>query len=1084
MDQKRSQISVFFILGTLLLAFVLFYYVTVGIINPDTSLFHRKNLETQFDKESLDQLIEFCMENSTKVVLTELGLNGGTLNQTDLDLHSKLFNGEKFRLLCVHVQGSKYCVNRVLTLEEMENEVEEELMSIIDQCIDFQYFIDLGYVVELGDKKFDVTIGLNEVGISLNYHISLSRHGMIVNSADFYKKISHPMGLAYKLMVDILNEETTFGSFNTKKWMYENNMLFFISQFKPYPYIVYNISTYNDDNFQFRFSLQHEDSASITGQNYFEDMVYGCCYLSNECIKNTPEYICRMKGGSYDHSNRCSCENSIYNVQVQNFRNCGFRKHGESWCETGEGVGGRDKRYYCLDGKVYQENCRDFYEEICVEYRENNLDQGVCKINRWHDCAACSTKECCENTLLRDCRWLAKNYNVIEESSTRQCIPQVAPGFRFWDGAGQDICNIGTKWAKCSGWTCGREWVQQSSNFCTHLGSCGINRNFQGTVTTSGFLITDPKYSPSPIFLNRGFILPNTKQKEILFTESISTFEMIPTMISAVLNYLDDAAARRRQVLDYSFCGLYEAPLGNSRCNQCGPDCSEFRCYSLGQDCIYSEVNGFPLCEAKTISNNEIIIGVIDEGYVYNSITIDGRQINGFELLETVGPFELIDFSIETNVPTKCKITFLPELTFTESPSIWLGEPRFSKSHNISFRLPDSLSIPLDVYNYLNITSLEEMFDLIVEANDKLKDYFDEEFIDKILLLSDFMSDKDYMTSLLRHTISGLDDNIYYVYFRCSDESGTYNINPLYLKFKIDDITPDLKSPEILLSIPNNGSFIYELPFNLSIFLDRPSECRYSEIDENYASMPYEFDCEFSPLRMSSYAGGSYLCSTLSTILSPYIRCSDNPHRIYQIPFNVIEGTQSDYNLTEYDLRTDSINIESNSVTNVNFIFEEYDLCKIGFSGFDFNLMNDLNCDRDQTNLYMNCSYNLAGGDYPGFIMCIDGINEDRNVNHESQQLIFFEDFDLFIVSYFPVYDQVIDDSVVLGLVVNKEINEHGIQCVFSYGNNEYYQLYQLGSYQYRRNIFNIDTGDYEIEFKCTDNSGNIAYASTRFIAR
>ncbi|MCB9358911.1 hypothetical protein H6503_03190 [Candidatus Woesearchaeota archaeon] len=1087
--KKRGQISVFFILGIMLLILVVFYFISSALVSPDTASFHKKNLETRFDKESLQEFIDFCLINQTEAILFDIALNGGTLNESDLELHSKLYEGKRYRILCAYVEGSQYCVNRLLTLEDIENEIAAKVVDELDSCLDLDYFRDLGYEIFTGNKSLDIKIGFDEVNLYLDYPISMTKQGIEVSIDDHMASFVHSIGMIYYVMVDILNHETTYGTFDKDDWMRKNNMLFEIAKEKPYPYITYSISdreiTKNGSPFSFRFSLQLEDKASNTGKGYVSDENYGCCYLSHSCMKSVEEITCKLKNGSYEHSNRCSCDDSIYTVDVEDFRDCGVHKHGESWCATSDGIGSRDTKFSCLDGKIIQEDCKDFHEEVCVEYSEEGMDKAICKVNRWEDCAACDSKECCENTLLRDCRWYGKTYGddiVIEESSTLQCLPIVSPGFRFWDGAGQEICNLGTKWAKCDGWTCGNEWVQHSSTSCTELGDCGINQNYRDDVTFSGFLETDPQYKPYIAFLDRGYITINSKQEDLLFTEFVSTIDLIPAMISAMLNYFDDVLSRKSEILDYSFCGLYEAPLGG-QCSKCGDDCTEYRCHSIGQNCLYDEEDGFPRCISKTANSGDIIINVPSDDYEVKTMIINGNTLRGYEHRDDVLPFELIEFNISTNVPTKCKITYYPEMEFSTSPAIWLGNPSYSTSHNISFRLPSSVDVPKQIYDSLNVSSLNELYGLFIELNDTLRDYFDDKFVKMLDKANDYLNDKDYMRELLNITISGIDKNEYYTFFRCSDESGNYNIDPIYLKYKIDDITPDLRSPQIVYSIPSNGSYLAGLPYSLTIFLDEPSECKYSDVDEGYGVMPYEFECETSEMRPSLYGGGSYSCTTNTSLTEVYIKCMDKPVQISKHEFSVAIGMQEDYNYTESEIDDAVIMIGQNSVEDVNFLMDYHDSCRIGFNGYDYGLMTDLSCIPDSFGLKMNCTHDFAGNNYDVYLMCVDGIYQERNINQESHKLTFFEDDELSIISYFPDYDAVIGDSVSIGLVVNKNIEQYGVSCGYGFHNGEFYQLYPVGYYQFRRNIHDIDAGDYDIEFKCTDISGNIAYGNTRFIA-
>jgi len=1104
-DSNRGQISIFFILGILFVILIVYAILVTDMASPETATYHRRNLEMQFDKEALDTYIDYCIVNQSGEILKEIGLNGGVFNQTDVELHSRRYEGTSYRTICVNVEGAKYCVNRIISLSDIEQEIEQALLKVLDGCIDMGYLKGKGYGVALGEKDMNVDIGANMISFSLNYPITLSNKELEVKVTDFYVTMDHEFGLIYRLVLDILNHETTDGYFDKDEWMNDNNMLFSINKYKPYPYVLYSIE--GDDGYLFNFGLEMEDTASRVGRNFVYDLEYGCCYIEQNCFKNVDEYSCRMRNGSYEHYGLCECTDHFAgDVSVQpDLLSCSGYDDGESWCENTLGVGGRGIKKSCHNGTIYIEECKDFKEEVCVDYTESGGSRAVCKPNRWEDCTRCNSKDCCENELLRDCLWKDKNYSVISESDTIQCVPKVGPGFRFWDGAGQEVCNLGTKYATCSGYYCDEEWVDFSSTFCSQLGDCGINWNFLGVLTTSGYMETDPRYDEQVIELTPPFLTKNREQEHLVFTEERESFNLIPSLISAGLNYLDDVSHRRTRILDYSFCGLWQPSLSNNQCHLCDIKgvCSEYKCYSLGDDCIYSEDDGYPNCERKSGGSQDINI-YFTSNYSYNkgSIVLSGNTLVGFDIEEPIPAYELLNFGITTSVPTKCKITYMPDLTFTETPAIWFGKPEFSMYHNVSFRLPEDITVPEKLYENLNISSIEELFNLIVENDEELRDVFEDDFADVLEGFSEFMASKDYLVSLLRLTMSGIDDNTYYTFIRCSDDSGNENEEPVYLSFTITNEYEDTEPPRLLYSIPENNSKLNIDPYELSIYVDEPAECKYSSRDEGYGVMPNDFDCETSKLKLSSVAGGSYECTTTTSILKPFIRCMDNPPDVREYIFRVTNEISEDTGnyarngtsvvLTESNLFNNTAVHLSHSGTIYPFsiILPKFNSCRVGFNGFDYGMMQDLICNEiNESSPYYaygsnNCSRGFISGDYYAYIQCIGEVPSERNMNVNSHILNFTLDGDLSIVSLFPSYDELMSTSnVPLGVVVNRNLNDHDVNCGYSMGNNgEVYQMYSYGNYQFKRNLYGVLSGGYDVLFRCIDSSGSIAEASTRFV--
>jgi hypothetical protein len=1102
-DLTRGQISIFFILSLLFILLITLFLFTLSSLTPEMGLVHKKNLETQFTRQSLESYVEYCIINESIPILKQIGLNGGTLNKTDISRNSKKYNGVNYRKLCVYIEGTKYCVNRILSVKDMEKEISQEILNNIEDCIDFKYFTDKGYKIDLGNKSLDVKITNSGVTYDLFYQIIMKIEEQEINVDKFYTTLEHPIGMAYKLVLDIINQETTKGYFNKDKWIQDNNLLFSIEKNKPYPYIIYSINT--KDNFIFNFALETEDKASRVGRNYLYDLEYGCCYIEQNCFKNTEQMTCRQKGGIYDPNINCECKEYFIGTSVNNnLKNCNEKKSGESWCENSDGIGSRDVLYSCHDGEIYIEECRDFKEEICIENIESGLSTATCKINRWNDCTRCNTIECCENDLLRDCIWMEKEYYVLRESDSGQCVPKVAPGFRFWEGVGQEVCNIGTRYALCEGYSCDKSWVEYVSKYCSLMGDCGMNKNYKNILTTSGYFNTDPVHKAIYSDRTRPFISTNKAQETLVFSDEIESIDLIPSLISAWLNYLNDVSRGRKIILDYSFCNLWQQPIENQLCHLCNENdlCSEYKCYSLGQACIYSEINGYPHCDVINENEEDFDIYLTSEyDYEESTINIAGHTLTGFNIIDQIPPYELLNLGIITSKPTKCKITYMPQLKFTETPAIWFGKPEFSKTHDVSFRLPEKIKIPEKLYENLNINSIEELYEIIIKDYDTLKDSFDSGFIDIIKKLNEFLSGKDYLIELLRLSISGIDENKYHLFLRCSDESGKENPEPVFITFRINEDYNDITPASLITSFPINNSRINNETYKLQIFLDKPAECRLSSNDKGYGAMEEDFECETTRMRLSPIGGGSYECNTITNILQPYIRCIDNPPELHQYNFNIELG----FNETDINYEINNTNIilleqmmfnntvvympEPNSLYDINMILPDYYDCRLGFNNFNYDTMYDLHCEEINTSspYYIygsnNCSKQFAPGNYTVYVLCVGEVPHNRNINSESFYLEYFLDEGLSIISLFPEYYQVIErNRVELSIIVNRDIIDYGVNCGYSIETNEIYQMYQHGTYQFKRNIYDLESGTYDVTFTCIDNTGKQDSETTTFI--
>lgn len=1130
LNSSKSQITIFIVLGLMLIILIMFFLFTTKIMMPQNALYFRTSLEMNFDTESLNALVNYCFANFTNEMVRELALNGGTFDETEINKHSKVFEGNNYRYLCVHLEGSKYCVNRILTRKDMEIEMQKALEKNMQECLDFSFMSEKGYEIITGEMKIDVKIAIDDINFILEYPILMIRGDNEIREELFYYSQKSPLGMMHRLVVDIINHETTHGFFNKDKWMNENNKMFTILKNRPYPAITYDIISKSRDrnrDFIFRFSLLRENKASGLSRLDSYDTGYGCCYINYEgsCYKNADVFSCSEKNGSYVNVATCVCSDNFRELGSgeqaisQSYKNCGDYLDGESWCLNLGGIGGRSIKYSCHDGIILEEPCEDFHGEVCIEYRHSNKLTAECKINRWEDCARCVTKDCCENAQLRDCIWHEINYdNVVEESRRIQCTPKQSPGFRFWEASGQEICNFGTSYARCQGHACDNSWVNHVAYMCSFLGDCGIKNNYLGTLTRGGYLQTSTNNVNLNYFKQKDEEINETgknlftleRQRSSLF--NVARQESIPlisTLLSAGLRFLNDAANNRRLTIDYSFCGSWQAPVRGD-CSQCGKSaipCSEYSCYSLGDNCIYFEEEGFGNCKERESLVNEIIIGFnSDLDYTIDSIEIFDKEIFGYRINQVLPPYTLIDFILNTSVETKCKITYLPNMRFTETPAIWFGDSMFSKQHKVSLRLPEKIKIPDRLYRNLGINSLEELFYLITTNDEILKEIFDNEFYSVLERLNELIENRDYIREVLNLTVSGLDNNEYYTFVRCADSSGNENEDPIFIWFKINETFVDDKPPKLLGTIPANNSVVDEL-YTLEIYLDEPAECKLDELDLLYGAMRYNFNCQNDRMQLSGLFGGSYLCSIETEILNPYIRCVDNPPVVRKYNFNLVNAentseisyyfNDSQIVLFESNMLYDGINQFENIVYlpvqnklyELNFILPDLESCRIGTNDFNFNLMYELNCEEiNELNPFfrygdINCSRSFGAGNYEISILCVGDIPEKQNINTESYSLNFNLNNILEIVSVFPEDLEVTGYYVDLGVVVNQNIVEEGVNCGYLLGNSE--ELIQMSfnsEYQFRTRLYGLERDQYNVLFVCTDKHGSLNYKEINFV--
>jgi len=176
-------------------------------------------------------------------------------------------------------------------------------------------------------------------------------------------------------------------------------------------------------------------------------------------------------------------------------------QHGETWCASQGGTdknlpGSRYFRLMCYNKEVIVEPCADYRNEICIEDEVGGFSSAACRVNQWQDCFLQTTKESCNNTDKRDCKWISGIVLSGTNSSKGTCVPINSPGFDFWNSEGDasQICASGTTQCivkyetdlfgnkECvENCECLEdEWEENLKEVCSSLGDCGNKVNFVG----------------------------------------------------------------------------------------------------------------------------------------------------------------------------------------------------------------------------------------------------------------------------------------------------------------------------------------------------------------------------------------------------------------------------------------------------------------------------------------------------------------------------------------------------------------------------------------------------------------------------
>ena len=1025
MSNSKAQVSLFIIIGlVLLLIIAMFFYIEgLQIDKIDDEL----EVDIQ-DSQSMQKYVEQCLKDVSVEAVRGLAMKGGSFDPVqwkyvnfdkgDEGGADGEIDSVKVNMLC-YADGDNPCVQTLVTKSDLEIELSKRIAFILGDCLDIGNLESQGVSIATGEKLVDPTITDGKVMISMYYPIQVSMPSTSYTVNDFSAEVDEPLGELFKLALIIMNEENTNGFFDQVEFM-ETHTDFVIKKQKPYPSTVY---TLRKDGLIFNFVIQGVDTVSQAGTSGFNmhENKYGCCYLrDNFCYANTPADVCELKQGVYEPG-PCSCPEVVFEEDVLcNNRACGScaltynyvskdfdnprKEHGESWCVyesiVGQGldyVGSRHYMHYCMDGIEYVEPARDYREELCTEgigeigAGGNSGSVASIRVNRWQDCSRCTTEDCCSDINLRDCVW--KDWLDTEN----KCSPEVPPGFRHWEFNGMDVCNFANEEKYCDGFSCPNKWIDDSAIYCYSQGDCGNYRNTADKLTEYGFFNSDMSDKVRDyVYLDKGNIdfghnyvlglpLDTRDQAELAVSPFAISADNIIRLISVGYQYIDELSYLSisdllnpftekpdLEILDVSFCSVWQAPNKKSDCDLCVGDlmhpCTEYKCKSLGMKCVFKEEMGVPSCVPKETDDNKAPVVSFDfealsSGYNAEASVLDihGTEFKGYNITPELEPFKVFNLGIITDEKTVCRLDATPNIPYINFPVFNFGDYTYSTSHNLTLRVPPMVEAPTKIMEVLNITTLTELLESLDKPKELLQEYEErfsfvfsayklvtgddltnliEPFVGQIIGFIDLAGDLfPFYEELITTIISKFESSGYYLFVKCYDEAGNVNTEDFYIDLTIGDLKNDTEAPVVVKAVPGSGVFVAnDLMFSEVLFyLNEPSECRYDYSDKTFEDMLYSFDCVSSVYDIHPVEGGTYPCKTeLGLEIDEqviYVRCKDHPREKEAYELNIerdIDELIYGVEASRYaDVSSDVLFVSSNMIrsgTDLVFHVKEDDL--------------------------------------------------------------------------------------------------------------------------------------------------------------
>lgn len=253
--KKRGQATLLITLGIIIIILlsIVFYFRSSFITPP-------KIEDLQKYTDCPNRVINECITRIGPDYIELMGKQGGYLT-TPLDTF-RLFNGSRVSILCYDIPGREECINRMLTKEDMEKQLENALDFALQSCVNVQQCrgFGRGFSIQTSKKlKTDVEVGKEKVLVKVNYPVNLiSRTGAQLTVQDFSAALDYPLGGLYDVAVNqIVDAEAEFGNFEQLLYMIVHKGKTIIELKKPYPDKLYILKK-SDNPFRFQFFIQGE----------------------------------------------------------------------------------------------------------------------------------------------------------------------------------------------------------------------------------------------------------------------------------------------------------------------------------------------------------------------------------------------------------------------------------------------------------------------------------------------------------------------------------------------------------------------------------------------------------------------------------------------------------------------------------------------------------------------------------------------------------------------------------------------------------------------------------------------------------
>jgi hypothetical protein len=207
MGKKRGQVTIFIIIGILIVILGILIYLFYPEITPDF----------EPDTKNPNQFIQSCLEERIEEVVTELSIHGGYLEPE----HYFLYDDTQIAYLCYTSEYYQTCImQQPLLKKHIENLILDEISDDVDACFDdlVTSYEDERYTVNLVKGDMSVELLPKRIVTTINNSLTLTKEGSetyepfrVVLNNNLYELIA--------ITNSILNWEAKYGDSETTTYM-------------------------------------------------------------------------------------------------------------------------------------------------------------------------------------------------------------------------------------------------------------------------------------------------------------------------------------------------------------------------------------------------------------------------------------------------------------------------------------------------------------------------------------------------------------------------------------------------------------------------------------------------------------------------------------------------------------------------------------------------------------------------------------------------------------------------------------------------------------------------------------------------